>query len=413
MIIIGKPCIEIVGETVFLKSHIVDEGQQIEDDLYYMTDVKYGEFLTDTVCDCFLVGLFQPAIKHGQSINIEGHISERLAYNLPTIKHILSLGSCRNDNISNITINYLGVNSERVNNSAYVGCGCSLGVDSFAAMKYHLSEACPQAHRITHLTYFNVGAMGYVDLEKAKESYEKDLKMVSKFAETINLPVVTIESNISKWHRDFDFDDSGHFRNLSAILSMQKFFRYYLYASSFPINSFHFDSKYMGYYESLLFPLLSTENTEIIIANPEMNRVAKTRYIMDDKLAQNYLYVCWKELIANRWPNSEIAKIKDLHLNCSRCDKCKRTLLAIDLMGKLPLYEGIFDIPYWNSVRDSYIAKVIDNKDDNTFYSELYDLMQEVGYHPSLSVERTLRKIRIQRTFLYRLVNKMKRTLKQ
>ena len=137
----------------------------------------------------------------------------------------------------------------------------------------------------------------------------------------------------------------------------------------------------------LLFPLLSTDKTEIIISNPEMTRIDKTKYIINDGLAQNYLYVCWKELIVNRWPNSQIAKIKDRYLNCSRCDKCQRTLLAIDLLGKLPLFEKVFDVSYWNSVKDSYIAKVLINKEKSSFYYELQDLMKDIGYHPSVFAE--------------------------
>ena len=153
--------------------------------------------------------------------------------------------------------------------------------------------------------------------------------------------------------------------------------------------------------------------TEIVIANQDMTRVEKTRYIVNNTLAHRYLYVCWKEVIANKWPDSEIAKVKDLHLNCSRCDKCKRTLLAIDLLGMLDKYKEIFDIPYWNSVKDDYIVKVISNRENNTFYNELCDLMDEVGYLPSESVERKLKKERIKKSLLYRAVMRIKRIIKK
>lgn len=392
MITIGKPYIEQIDNKIYLKSHIVDEGQHIEEDLYYMSDLEYGKYFSSEVADSFLIGLLQPAIKHGQSIKIDSLISERLAYNLPTILYILSLGCCWNEDVSKINIDYSGVYCD-YNHPTAVGCGCSLGVDSFAAMKYHFDNSCTKNHRITHLTYFNVGAMGYVDLEKARVSYEKDLKMVLDFANEVHLPVVTLESNISKWHSDFDFNDSGHFRNMSAILSLQKLFKYYLYASSFSVSTLHFDHKYMGYYESLLFPLLSTINTEIIISNPGMSRIDKTKYIVDDKFTQKYLYVCWKEITANKFPNGRIAAIKDNYLNCTRCDKCLRTLLAIDLLGKLDDYYSIFDIDYYKKEKDSYIAKVLLNKEKSTFYVELQDLMKEVGYQPSKTVKKELYKL--------------------
>ena len=253
--------------------------------------------------------------------------------------------------------------------------------------------------------------MGYVDLEKAKQSFNKDLKMVQSFANEVGLPVVCLESNFSIMYKDFDFDASGDLRNFSAVLALQKLFGKYLYGSSFPIGDFKFDKGQTGYYESLLAPLLSSESTEIVIANPDMNRIDKTKYILDNPLVQKYLYVCWKELIANRWPDSEVAKVKERHQNCSRCDKCKRTLLAIDLLGKLDEYEAIFDIPFWKTVKDRYIAKVISYKNDNAFYNDLCSLMHEVGYEPTQAVKKELRMIAIRKSFPYRAASKIKRIL--
>ena len=108
-----------------------------------------------------------------------------------------------------------------------------------------------------------------------------------------------------------------------------------------------------------------------------MSRVEKTKYIINNKDAQEYLYVCWKELIVNRNPDSVIAKIKDNFLNCTRCDKCLRTLLAIDLLGEIENYRKIFDLEHYYKVRESYIAKVIFYRKNNAFYEDLYNLIIE------------------------------------
>lgn len=366
-----------------------------------------GGYFFDDVADTFLVGVLLPAAKYGEDILVEAPVSEKLYYNITN--SILFTLSFIYGNKINIKVKELVTPSL---DSAGVGCGCSLGVDSFAAMNQHLSEKCPSSYRITHLTYFNVGAMGYNDLEKAKASFEKDLLKVRAFAKEVGLPVVCLESNFSLLYKDFDFDASGDIRNFSAALSLQKLFRKYLYGSSFTIKDFKFDKAQTGYYESLLAPLLSTENCEIVIANPDRTRIDKTKDIVDNPLTQKYLYVCWKELIANKWPDSEIAKIKDKHQNCSHCDKCKRTLLAIDLLGKLDKYGDIFDIPYWKSIKDNYIVKVIANKNDSAFYSDLCDLMEEVGYTPSDFVKKQLKRAKIKKTLPYRAIRKVKRLMK-
>lgn len=411
MITINQPYIEKKDGHSFLVSHIIDEGQRIEEDVFYSVPEQYGNCLIEEVADAFAVGCLLPAVLYNQDIMVRGAMSERLYYNISnSVLYILSL----------IYKHKVTLKAEKLVNlnlePKAVGCGCSLGVDSFAALLQHLKtpfgeKSTPSSYRITHLTYFNVGAMGYVDLAKAKASYDKDIQKVLSFAKEVGLPVVGLESNFSILYKDFDFDASGDLRNFSAALSLQKLFGKYLYGSSFPIADFKFDKGQTGYYESLLAPLLSTDNTEIIIANPNMSRIDKTRFIIDNPLTPKYLYVCWKELIANRWPNSEVARVKDEHLNCTRCDKCKRTLLAIDLMGKLPQFESIFDIPYWKKVKDAYVAKVIFFKDENAFYKDLYALMQEKRYRPNQNVRKEIFKLKLKQSFFVRGWAKVKQMI--
>ncbi len=404
---IGKPRIVNSEGNCYLYSHIQDEAQHIDDDLFYSVPEEYGVFLTHEVSDAFIVGCLLPAVFYNQDIVVDGPISERLFYNLNnSVSYVLSL----------VYGNRIRIHAKELVHAQFgssgVGCGCSLGVDSFAAMIQHIPYlggaemmCAPKSYQITHLTYFNVGAMGYVDLKKAKDSYDKDIKMVRAFSNEVHLPLVSLESNFSILYKDFDFDASGDFRNFSAALSLQKLFGKYLYGSSFPICDFKFDKGQTGYYESLIAPLISTESMEIVIANPDMSRIDKTKFIIDNPLVHKYLYVCWKELIANRWPDSTIAKVKDYHLNCSRCDKCKRTLLAIDLLGKLDEFEAIFDIPYWKSVKESYIAKVLSNRQGNAFYKDLCFLMEEVGYTPSIKEVDGKKK----KSVLFRIGSKIKR----
>lgn len=42
MITIGKPYLEQEGEKVYLKSHIKDDAQRIETEIWYSSDSKWG-----------------------------------------------------------------------------------------------------------------------------------------------------------------------------------------------------------------------------------------------------------------------------------------------------------------------------------------------------------------------------------
>lgn len=396
MITISYPQKELCGDKVCLKAFVSDSVQGINDEVCFSTTIEYGDYLCDEVGDAFLVGMLLAAIITKQKIKINAPISERLYHNIEhSVSTILNHVYVEDKNHSKVTewcngIVEMGDGCPLVTKKYCgegVATGCSLGVDSLSSYLTYTAYDCPNSYRLTHLTFFNAGAMGFHDEEKAKESYQKDLNMVRSFAKEVNLPLVCIESNITKWYNKLvNFGQCAVMINMSVVLSMQKLFSKYYFASSFPIWETRFDKGVMEYYESLLLPLLSTESTELIVANPEMTRVAKESFIFNNQLTQKYLYVCWKEIRANENPDSIYAKIKDDYLNCTRCDKCLRTLLAIDILGYIDQYRSLFDIDYYNKVKSSYIAKVIAGQNSNSFYKELYSLIQEHNYPLSVRI---------------------------
>lgn len=387
MIIINKSYIEVKGNRTFLKCKIKDTVKNSIQEFYYSTPIEYGTYLVDEVSDPFVYAAILPAVLSCQDIICEGPVSEQLYYNIVnSLIYIVSL--VNNKLINNVPqIKLIVKETSNIKFSSFgVGCGCSLGVDSMAAITTHLNSSLLPDYNITHLTYFNVGAHGYKNLEAVRKSYEKDLKKVKDFADSLSLPLVLIESNICLLFENMTFDQSGNFINASTVLAMQKLFKTYLYGSNEPLSTFKFDDSLAGYYESLFFPLSSTPSTQLIIANPDLTRSQKTEMIMNNELVQKNLYVCWKELIVNNNPSSSIVSIIDKKLNCTRCEKCLRTCLTLDIFGVLEKYKEIFDIPYYYSVKDKYIARVISLKNTNAFYSDLVLLMKSKGYKLNNSI---------------------------
>ena len=81
MIYIGKPYLEIVDGVTFLKSHIKDDSQKIEKDIFYSVPSEYGQYLANDVADAFLVGVLLPAAQYNEDIYVDAPISEKLYYN--------------------------------------------------------------------------------------------------------------------------------------------------------------------------------------------------------------------------------------------------------------------------------------------------------------------------------------------
>ena len=82
-----------------------------------------------------------------------------------------------------------------------------------------------------------------------------------------------------------------------------------------------------------LDPLWSSASLEIIHGNSEPLRMERVQAIADKQIVQQNLQVCFE------------------NNNCSRCEKCVRTMLDLYLTGKLPDFE-VFDqsIPIWQAI---------------------------------------------------------------
>lgn len=361
-----------------IESEFLPEGK-IE--IFFRTEKNWGRYFVHETCDTFLLASILPAMRHGESIYLDCEVSERLLYNVRTsLLHLihLSYGYKTIEVISargTVQTKYEGKG---------VGCGCSLGVDSLAAIFSHLGLKDTPDYNITHLTYFNVGSHGYKDEEANNKSYHHDMIKVDEFAKNLGIPVVKIESNVWKLFTGFNFDQSGNFINMSTVLSMQKLFGTYLYGSNYPMQAFDFTNRCSGYFETVMLPMSSTESTQLIVANADMTRFEKTDFIVKFPDTYKYLYVCWKELIVNNDPNHPIAAIKDNYLNCTRCDKCLRTCVHLDMMGILDKFSEIFDLKYYQQIKKNYLAKVLNDK-KNAFNSEILRMAKEKNFKIPMS----------------------------
>ncbi len=378
MIIIDKPFIETIGDKTYLKSYIIDEFTGTHDFCYYFTGTKYGNYFTCEVADAFVLALLLPALQSNQDILVKAPVSEKLYYNLKhTVIYLLAKA---------FKYKEIDIKVEKTivleTNSTGVGTGCSLGVDSFATMLSHTSQDCPESYKLTHLTFFNVGSHGEKDFGKVRESYLKDLIVIKDFANEIKLPLVSAESNLSIFYSNygFNFNQSHLIRNMSTVLSMQKLFKKYIYSSGFPVTWTHITDKDIAIMESILQPLLSTESTELIVGEAKLFRSEKTRLISEYELPRKHLYVCLKNLVINDKMNTVWFNHDTKFRNCGTCEKCLRTLITFDIIGKTNLYEDIFDIKKFNSLKKLYMAKIIGLKNKDFFCYDIYYFAKRNNY---------------------------------
>ena len=383
MIRIGCPLLETRDGKTYLKAFIKNYIENVNEWLWYATDEEYGKYFCQETSDAFVVPMILRAVKTHQDIHVESGMSERLFHNLnESVFHALCKAYEKKSGVKHedtVKIHCENLISKSYENNNAVGTGCSLGVDSFAVIKqYFIDNDCPLSYKITHLTLFNAGAFGSRDVEGARKSFYKECGRIKNFADQLNLPFVWVDSNARSFFPELNFNWSVAYLNMGIVLSMQKLWRKYLYASGYPVDYFKFDIDHSATYEPFLIPMLSSESTELVLSSLNMRRSDKVAFIADDKIVQENLYVCLKEQILNN-PNSP-NKYHGKYLNCGQCKKCHRTMLQLEILGKQELYKNIFDYGKWAEERERYITEVVVGKDKDPMYRDLYDSMLEHHY---------------------------------
>ncbi len=350
--------------------------------MWFRAPKEYARFLTDEVCDAFLVAMIYYAMASGSDIRCEAPVSEKLFYGITT--HIIPLLCNEKHGYRRIRVE-AKTTDRCFNAEKKVGTGMSCGVDSlYTLWKYTLADT-PENYRLDTLTYLNMGAIFHPDMKsstqytleefykKTDEMSEEKLQCAVEVGNAANMPVIYIESNMDS---DFYRGCYGYtcvYRNTSCILAMSKYFSKY-YCSSAGWPNFYDPTLHDGseHYELMLCPFLSSDSVEFILSD-EATRLEKTTALADDKIAQKYLDVCFR------------------FNNCGVCSKCFRTLITLDLIGKLENFKDCFDIEKFRRSRVSAYYWLLKTKgrkpltDDAVFAIDLYELAKKKKMIPFLS----------------------------
>jgi hypothetical protein len=342
---IGKP--EVVQQDSNIL-HRVDitftEGNKT---LWYALDMKYADLVSDRA-DAALVGLLIPAMAMGEDIHISGTISEKLYYNLSgPYQRVLQfiIPSLRFINIYSSDV------QPASKKASGVASGFSAGIDSFSVLAdHHYKKNVPPGFRITHLLYNNVGSHGGGAERLFKERYERLKPFVDK---QIGLPFIAINSNLNSFYKGFSFERTHTPRNTSVALMLQHGIGRFLYASAYTYTDNRISNNdSMGRSDPITLPLLSTEVLDAFSVDSQYTRVEKTIRVAEIEDSYKFIDVCVRD---------------DKARNCSTCWKCMRTLLTLEIAGKIDQYSNVFNIEAYYQARERYIAyKVLQGNDPLT-----------------------------------------------
>jgi hypothetical protein len=361
IITLGKFSREVIDNKVVFSSKI-EFGDQTQT-LWYRLDPEYSNYFCDDRGDGLVATLLFFAFMHGAEIVSTLPISEKLYYQL-TYYLIPQLSICSKPPISPIEIKAPLI-STTYQQSDGVGCGISCGVDSFATL-YEYTKLVPlDSYKLTHLTYFKVGAhdgqIGKYDQQVQDNLFNSQLLHAQEFCTHHGYKLVVVESNltqiIDRLFGFYNYEQFHSYVNAGTVLHLQKLLRKYYYSPAYCLDEFFVDvKKDAAHYEGVLLPMLSTETTSFYNSNRAMSRIEKVSFISDFEQTYEWLLVCWL-----RRPN------------CGHCRKCIRTMLELDFVGKLDLYRNCFDLTEYHKNKKKYLSMIAQSKDHDHFMKELYD----------------------------------------
>lgn len=364
--IISRPELSLQDGTIRYLVHIELSGERST--LWYSLSQEFAGLVSDR-SDAALAALLIPAMMAGEDIRIGGTVSERLFFNLSgpfqkVLKLILP-------SLHLITIIPSEVQPAHGTGTG-VAAGFSGGIDSFCLLADHYFAPVPEGFRVTHLLFNNVGSHGFDHEANSRHLFHKRCNRLKPVAERLGLPFVVIDSNVDSFYNGTPFIETPTIRNASVALLLQKGFRRFLLAACVHYPDVHVrPGVYMAEIDTIILPLLSTETLDMVSAGSQYTRVEKTLKVAGIEESYRFLDVCTADSRTT---------------NCSTCNKCKRTMLALEVAGALGRYEAVFDLEAYRKIRDRYIEEVLRYNIDPPYSQELAAFIRERGFEtPFLS----------------------------
>ncbi len=322
-----------------------------EGELWYEVNEVYEKALCSELIDGVLVTLLPYAMRRGLDIVSEIGMSEELYYNL-THHVIPQLCTCNEKaHRTQIKAPLLNLNF----NSSAVAAGMSRGVDSFATLYEYTEDCMIDNYKITHLTYFENGALHMgsgENYEEMERLFKEQVKETEEFCANNGFDLIVVRSNLNHFLSTLlwvdAFNKTHTYRNIGTAMILQKLIKVYYYSSAYNLNQFScnlWDDS--ASYEKYFLPHIKTHNFDVFSSNKDMNRIEKTRYISNFKSSYDALNVCFMG-----------------GSNCGKCRKCVRTMLTLDFLGVLDRYKNSFNVDYYKKNKKWYYTNLYYRKDD-------------------------------------------------
>ena len=305
-IVINSPVVSYFDDTVKLKCNIFIDKE------YDFSFLFNGVKDLNITVEPFLVMLLPIAMKLNMDIDVNGVVSDRLLIGINQTQRILQ--GIYFNNIVNINVKSIKKYQSCINNDFKQGLFFSFGLDSWYSFCMNSID-----------TLIFVSSIKPNRSKSAMDKFFLDkLNMLFKIR---NISYIFVRNNIrDKLLRLFgDWELLHRFYYNGIALFFSKVFDLIYISSGYKYRTATIEKNIWSMFHSLLL----NKEIDIISDGGEAGRIEKIDKISSDDIAVKYLKVCQK---AKHWE----------FFNCCSCNKCIRTMLAIELLNKQCVFKDSF-----------------------------------------------------------------------
>lgn len=337
MITIKQPFVTVRDGKARLSADLDVDGLKTQ--LWFEVDEEYEEYLLYERIDAFVLGLMHEVIRKNHDIVSEAPMTRRLYFQLtnqflPAYFKLNGGGFKIRCPVAEEVAHPKG--------GVAIGTGVSCGVDSLHVFAMH-----PE---ITHACIWNLHGVTYNETASTRQKgWDNLVAGASKFSSDIGCKLVVGDTNFDRGCLpSIQHDGSTTYANLFCVMALQKLWKEYFVASGYDIEDFKLKVSNLtdpAHYEYLLFSFCCLNNFAVYMDGVSQRRIEKVGDLIKYPPAYKHLNVCFG--------------IYEGGGNCThKCAKCMRTLLNLEAWGAVGLFKDVFDLDYYNSHQEEYLAEL-------------------------------------------------------
>lgn len=357
---IALPQLEHQGDQLIYSADLTrSDGEQFT--LTFQVPSEYESWVS-TRSDAALVVALLPAMRRGEDIEVEGTVTDELLFQLQGDYQALLRKQKRK--LHRISITAENPAPAEPGQREGVITGFSAGVDSWQVLaQYYYADNVPESLKVNHLLYNDLGSHG----KGGTDRFERRLKNIRSLAKHVGLPVIPVMSNMEYLYRNEQYMSTHTVRNASVPWLLQDGVRGFYYASAYDYAAVKIrPTRAMAEADIAALPLLSASHLTLRSVGSAYTRVQKTVSLVDIPATFEGLDVCTS-------PGKNAT-------NCSKCWKCRRTMLTLHIAGVLDRYHKMFDLEVWKRLRKRAWRNAVEKSDASPLIREVVRYGKRQGY---------------------------------